>query len=356
MSRGRPKGSKNKELKSLPKEVVKELIKTPPLVHATIPLSKESQEKLEQGLKEAKEGKIEPLDKEQQERKERLNATLRDINKNMGKDTVKYANTMEERTRIPFKQKCLNKLTGGGIVKGLYSTFWGSKGCAKTTVVLDLIAEAQKAGNQCVYINGERSYDPIYAKKRGVNVDTLIVVDAEQLEDGLDIIIKLCKAMAADLIIFDSIHGLAPKAELVAGKAEKDKSTSDANMALRARALTQFFEMGTAFVSNAKCAIVFIAQSRIDLSGFIKLEHLTGGHALMHNSRLILRLRRGQGADAPSEKRETEDVDEKGKKVKETVKLGFDLVIHVDKSQVQGCTELDEIHVPFYYSEGIVED
>jgi len=354
---GRPKGSKGK--------------------NKLVPLSEESKKKVEKGLQEAKEGKIEridlekeltPLTKEQKEKNEKLNSILRDINKDMGKDTVKYANTMEERTRIPFKQKCMNKLTGGGIVKGLYSTFWGSKGCAKTTLVLDLIAEAQKAGNQCVYINGERSYDPIYAKKRGVNVDTLVVVDAEQLEDGLDIIIKLCKAKAADLIIFDSIHGLAPKAELVAGKAEKDKSTSDANMALRARALTQFFEMGTAFVSNAKCAIVFIAQSRIDLSGFIKLEHLTGGHALMHNSRLILRCRRGQKADAPVEDKVTDNPkkDKEGNVMKdkngeikyevEKVQLGFDLCVHVDKSQMEGCTELTEVHVPFYYSKGIVED
>lgn len=349
---GRKKGGKNKK---------------------QVPLSEESRKKVDQGLKEAREGKTIrvdnvdkfldnldnkklPLTKEQQERKERLNNTLRELNKSLGKDTVKYADAMEVRTRIPFKQKCLNKLTGGGVVKGLHTIIWGSKGSAKSTVVLDLIAQAQKLGNQCVYINGEHSYDPIYAKKRGVDTESLVIEEVKKLEDGLDTVIKLCRDNVVDLIIFDSIHGLAPKAEIYAGKGEKEKSTADSNMALRARAMTQYFEMGTADVSKAKCAVVLIAQSRMDLGAFVKLETLTGGHALLHNSRLTLRFRRGQGADAPTEKRETEEIDEKGHKVKETIKLGFDLVVHVDKAQIEGCTEGDEIHVPFYFKEGIKED
>jgi len=289
-----------------------------------------------------------------QERRDRLNATLREINKIIP-NAVKYANIIEERKRISFKQKCLNKLTGGGIPEGTYVTIWGDKGCAKTTIVLDLIAEAQKTGKQCIYINGERSYDPVYAKFKGVDIDNLAVVDVEKLEDGLDVIIKLCRNKVADLIIFDSLHGLAPKGELYEGKADKEKSVSDDTMALRARKLTQFFEMATAFVAEAKCAIVFIGQSRTDLGGFIKLEKLTGGHALLHNSRLILRVRRGQKADAPFEQIETDEVNEKGKKIKEKIQLGFDLVVHVEKSQIQGCVEGQEIHVPFYYKEGIKE-
>jgi RecA/RadA recombinase len=342
-----------------------------------VPLSEESKKRVEKGLQEAKEGKIERIDlsenpgnkdnetqtpvikveltKEELERKEKLNSVLKGINKNLGKESIKYANTIEERKRIPFKQKCLNKLTGGGVPEGTYTTIWGGKGCSKTTIVLDLIAEAQGMNKTCAYVNGERSYDPVWAKKRGVDTDKLIVIDVETIEEGLDVVIKLCREKVADLIIFDSIHGLAPKGELYEGKAEKEKSVAQDTMALRARKMTQFFEMATAFVAEAKCAVVLIAQSRMDLSGFIKLEHLTGGHALMHFSRLIMRVRRGQKADAPTEKRKTGKITEKGKDEMEDVQIGFDLVVHIDKSQIPGCTEGDEIHVSFNYKEGIKE-
>jgi RecA/RadA recombinase len=294
------------------------------------------------------------LTKEQEERKEKLNATLKIINKDRP-NSVKYANTIEERARLSFGYKCLDKLTGGGIPEGTYTTIWGGKGCAKTTIVLDLIAKAQKNNKQCVYINGERSYDPLYAKKRGVDVDNLVVVEVENLEQGLDTIITLCRDKVADLIVLDSIHGLAPHGELYEGKAEKEKSVEQDTMALRARKMTQFFEMATSFVAEAKCAVLLIAQSRMDLSGFIKLEHLTGGHALMHFSRLILRVRRGQKADAPLEKRPTGKMTEKGKEEMESIQIGFDLVVHVDKTQIPECIELSEIHVPFYFEGGIKE-
>jgi RecA/RadA recombinase len=325
---GRKKGSKNK------KSIFDKKMENP--------IIKEEIEKLE-------------LSKEQQERKDKLNTTLREINKN-NPNSIKYADTIEERARLSFGYKCLDKLTGGGIPEGTYTTIWGGKGCAKTTIVLDLIAKAQKAGKQCVYINGERSYDPVWAKKRGVDVESLVVVDVEMIEQGLDTIIKLCRDKVADLIVLDSIHGLAPKGELYEGKAEKEKSVEQDTMALRARKLTQFFEMATSYVANAKCAIILIGQSRMDLGGFIKLETLTGGHALMHFSRLILRVRRGQKADAPTEKRPTGKITEKGKEEMEAVQIGFDLVVHVDKAQIPGCTELSEIHVPFYFETGIKED
>ena len=295
------------------------------------------------------------LNKEQKERQGKLKETLRNLNKNLGKDAIKYANEIEDRKRLSFGHEHLDKLTGGGIPEGTYSCFWGGKGTGKTTAIFDLMAKAQSIGKICAYINGERSYDPIWAKKRGINTDTLIIIDVETLEEGLDAILKLCREQVVDLIVFDSIHGLAPDAELYKGKAEEEKSTADSNMALRARALTQFFEMATAFVASSKCAILLVAQARMDLSGFVKLEHLTGGHALLHFSRLILKFRRGQKADCPTEKVEIDEVDKKGNPVKEDKQVGFDMVIKVEKSQLDGCIEGNEIHLPFYYLEGIKE-
>jgi RecA/RadA recombinase len=329
---GRKKGGKNKINKA--KE---EIIKTPPLCHKLL------------------EERKQELTKEQQERKDRLNTVLREINKVIP-DSVKYANTIEERGRLSFGYKYMDNLTGGGIPEGTYTTIWGGKGCAKTTIVLDLIAKAQRVGKQCVYINGERSYDPIWAKSRGVDVDNLVIVEVENLEEGLDTIIKLSREKVADLIVLDSIHGLAPHGELYEGKADKEKSVEQDTMALRARKMTQFFEMATSYVAEAKCAVLLIAQSRMDLSGFIKLEHLTGGHALMHFSRLILRVRRGQKADVPTEKRPTGKITEKGKEEMENIPVGFDLVVHVDKAQIPGCTEGNELHVPFYFKDGIKEE
>jgi recombination protein RecA len=212
-----------------------------------------------------------------------------------------------------------------------------------------MIAEAQKKGKLVTYLDVERSYDPIWAKNFGVNTDDLSIVQIDTAEQALDIIIKLCRENVADLIVLDSIQGLTPKGENVAGKGEKEKSVEDDTMALLARKLSQFFRMSTAPVSNAKCAVLLIGQARMDLGSFIKLETLSGGHALMHYSRLILRVRRGQGVDAPVRKFK----DENGRTKEQ--KLGFDLVVHVNKSQVQGCTELSEIHVPFLFDSGIVD-
>jgi len=354
-AKGKKKKLTKKDYKKLDKLVVDEKWQETPVTKKIIDDLKE-----EVDLIGHIEGKfIEELPptvtKEQKERKEKLNSVLRDLCKSIGGDSVKFAKDVDVRGRVPFGQKSITEFTGGGIPYGTFTTFWGAKGCAKTTVILDLIAAAQKDGKQCVYINGERSYDPVYATKRGVNTNSLVVIDAEELEQGLDAIIKLCREKVVDLIVLDSIHGLAPKAELYKGKAEKEKSTSDANMALRARALTQFFEMGTAVVANAKCAVLFVAQSRTNLSGFIKLEHLTGGNALMHASRLILRFKRGQKADAPTEKRPTGAVTVKGKPAMESIQVGFDLKIRADKSQIDGCVELSEIHLPFYFLGGIKE-
>ena len=339
--------------------------------HDEVPLSEESRKKVEQGLKEAGEGKTERLsDKLLEERKEdkiiendlveennnqinkerrdKLNDILREINKDKP-NSIKYANTIEEKKRMSFGYTCLDKLTGGGILCGNFTTLWGSKGCGKSTIAYSTIAAAQQDGKIAAYLDVERSYDPKWAAKFGVDTESLVYIACKTAEEVLDIIIKLCREKVVDLIVLDSIQGLTPHGENYEGKADKEKSVEDDTMALLARKLSQFFRMAAAPVSDAKCAVLLIGQARMDLGSFIKMETLSGGHALMHNSRLILRVRRGQGVDAPVRKYK----DDKGKTKEE--KLGFDLVVHVDKSQIQGCTELSEIHVPFYFDSGIKE-
>jgi len=287
--------------------------------------------------------------------KEKLNAVLKAINKS-GIAQVRFANEIEERERISFGYKCLDKLTGGGMARGTYTTIWGSKGVGKSTLAYKAIAAAQKDGLTAVYIDMERSYSSEWAKKFGVNIEALVYVATTEAEETLDVVIKLCREKVADLIVLDSLHGMSPHEEQYEGKADKERSVQDNSMALLARKLSQFFRMATPYVADAKCAVLLIGQSRTDLGSFIKCEVLSGGHALAHNSRLILRLRRGQKVDGEFEKVETEDVDEDGKPVFEKVQTGFSLVIHVEKSQIRGCTENTEIATVFNYKKGLRDE
>ncbi len=329
---GRKKGSKNK--------TVKEIDRT---------CGKDSSGIKENKLIEQNNNQI------SQERLDKLNLTLREINKEFP-DSVKFANSVEVKERQSFGYKCLDNLTGGGIIRGNCSVIWGSKGCGKTTIALKMIATAQKEGKIVAYLDIERSYDPIWAKKFGVDTGNLVYITCQTAENVMDSVIKLCKDKVVDLIILDSVQGLSPKGEQVEGKGEKPRSVEEDTMALLARKLSQFFRMATSYIAEAKCAVLMIGQARIDLGSFIKMETLSGGHALMHNSRLILRMRRGQKADAPSEKIETGKLTEKGKKEMENKIIGFDAVIHVEKSQIQGCIEGNEIHVPFLYAKGIQDE
>ena len=350
------KGKKNKACKQLPLNDV-DKIKINLDFDKEVPLSEEAKELVKKGLAEAKDGKIEKIpciSKEQEERRAKLKLVMKEINKVIP-DAVQFANTVEEKKRISFGYKCLDTLTGGGILCGNFNVIWGSKGCGKTTIAYKMIGKAQKEGKIVAYLDIERSYDPRWAKKYGVDVDDLTYVACKTAEQVFDTILKLCREKVVDLIVLDSIQGLTPKGENYEGKGEKEKSVEDDTMALLARKLSQFFRMAAAPVSEAKCAVLLIGQARMDLGSFIKMETLSGGHALMHNSRLILRVRRGQGVDAPSEKRPTGEKDKNGKPKMEDFKLGFDLVVHVNKAQIQGCTEGDEIHVPFYFEDGIHE-
>jgi len=294
------------------------------------------------------------ISKEQLERKEKLNLVMRDINKTIP-DAVKYAKDIEIKERQSFGYKCLDKLTGGGFPCGSYTTIWGSKGVGKSTIAYKAIATTQKAGKIACYIDMERSYDGIWAKIFGVDVENLIYIQTKEAEETLDVVIKLCREGVCDLIVLDSLHGMSPHEEQYEGKGEKERSVEDSSMALLARKLSQFFRMATPYVADSKCAILLIGQSRLDLGSFIKCEVLSGGHALLHNSRLILRIRRGQKADGEFEKKETGDIDEKGKKVIEKIQTGFSLVIKVEKSQINNCVEGTEVATIFNYKEGIKE-
>jgi len=295
------------------------------------------------------------LTKEQKEKKEKLHKIMNEINRENKCVVLKFAKDEPDKERLPFGYKCLDKLTGGGILRGNFTTIWGSKGTGKTSIAYRMIAEAQKNGLIAAYIDMEKAYDAEWAKSFGVDTEELIYFACDTAEDTLDIFIKLTKEKVVDLIVLDSIQSLSPHGEQYEGKGEKEKSLVSDTMALLARKLSQFFRIVTPYVSKAKCAVLLIGQARMDLGSFIKMETLSGGHALLHNSRLILRLRRGQKADAPFEIIEIEEEDEKGKKIKVKKQMGFSLHITVEKSQLKNCIENTDLRILFYYKDGIHE-
>jgi recombination protein RecA len=278
------------------------------------------------------------------------------INKKFKKNMVSFG-WNKEMNRIPFKSKELNRVTGGGVPCGRFSVIWGSKGSAKTTNCYDLVANAQKMGKTCLWIDFERSFDPIWAASQGVVVEELVVAPAfENAEQAMDMIIKLTKSKAIDLIIIDSIQGLSPVGEQETKKGV-EKSLADDTMALLARKLSQFFRVSAGTVAESDCTVVLIGQTRMDLGGFITLEKLSGGNALEHWSSLTIHVRRGKAADAPTASEEVEEEDEDGnvKKKKKIKPIGIDMVARVDKSKV-GPDEGKECHVKFLFGKGIEGD
>ncbi len=300
------------------------------------------------------------LTKEQEERQDRLNNALRSLNKTKGL-SITYGKNIPAFERQLFGYKCIDKLTNGGIKRGQYSTLWGDPDSGKTSIAYKMIATAQKEGRTVVYINMETGYDSIYAKKYEVDVDKLLVENCTTAEQALDTIIRLCSENVVDLIVLDSIHGLSPRGEQFVGKTEEMKSMNKDTQALLARKLSEFFRKSIPYVSKAKCAVLLIGQTRTTVGEYVNIEVLTGGRAIKHYSRLILHIRRGSKADAPvkKEKKIVKELNEEGDEVEitktiETI-IGFNCVIKVDKSQIEGCKYLDEIRVPFISGEGIKE-
>jgi RecA/RadA recombinase len=320
-----------------------------------VPLSKESKKLVEKGIQEAKEGKLERVDvKTLEATPTKMNPKLKecvaDLTKKFGHEIIHMAKDEKVRDKISFIIPEVNKMIGGGIRHGSFSIIWGNKSTAKTTAVYYLIAQAQKENKTCFYIDLEHSFDPEWAKKCGVNLDTLLIGHFENAEEAMDTLIKMSKEKAVDFIILDSVQSLSPKGEQETKKGV-EKSTEDDTMALLARKLSQFFRMAGSAVYTGNVAVLLIGQARTDLGGFIKLDTLSGGHALNHWSVLTIKFHRGQKVDAPTYKFEI--LDKKDKKIKKEIIIGFSLVIRVEKTKVSGSApENTELRIPFYFGFG----
>jgi len=174
----------------------------------------------------------------------------------------------------------------GGLPKGRVIEIFGPESSGKTTLTLHAIAEAQKKGGTCAFIDAEHALDPAYAKKLGVNIDELIISQPDTGEQALEIADTLVRSGAIDMLIVDSVAALVPKAEI-------EGDMGDSHMGLQARLMSQALRKLTASINKTNCIIIFINQIRMKIGVmFGSPETTTGGNALKFYASVRLDIRR----------------------------------------------------------------
>jgi recombination protein RecA len=174
----------------------------------------------------------------------------------------------------------------GGIPRGRVTEVFGPESSGKTTITLQVIAEAQRAGGLAAFVDAEHALDPGYAKKLGVDVDNLLVSQPDSGEQALEITEALVRSGAIDVLVIDSVAALVPKAEL-------DGEMGDSHMGLQARLMSQALRKLTGTVSKSRTALIFINQIREKIGVmFGNPETTTGGRALKFYSSVRIDIRR----------------------------------------------------------------
>ena len=174
----------------------------------------------------------------------------------------------------------------GGLPMGRIVEIFGPESSGKTTLTLSVIAQAQKAGKTCAFIDAEHALDPIYASKLGVDVKELLVSQPDNGEQALEICDALVRSGAVEVIIVDSVAALTPKAEI-------EGDMGDSHMGLQARLMSQALRKLTGHIKTANCLVVFINQIRMKIGVmFGNPETTTGGNALKFYSSVRLDIRR----------------------------------------------------------------
>jgi len=174
----------------------------------------------------------------------------------------------------------------GGFPKGRIIEIYGPESSGKTTLALQVIAQAQKKGGACAFVDAEHALDPAYARKLGVDVDNLVVSQPDAGEQALEITDTLVRSGAVDVLVVDSVAALVPKAEL-------EGEMGDSHMGLQARLMSQALRKLTGTISKSGCMVIFINQIRMKIGVmFGNPETTTGGNALKFFSSIRLDIRR----------------------------------------------------------------
>jgi recombination protein RecA len=219
-----------------------------------------------------------------------LSAALGQIEKQFGKGSVMRLGdegVSKDIEAISTGSLGLDVALGiGGLPKGRVVEIYGPESSGKTTLTLHVIAEAQKAGGTCAFVDAEHALDPSYAEKLGVNVDDLLVSQPDTGEQALEITDMLVRSGAVDVLVVDSVAALTPKAEI-------EGDMGDSHMGLQARLMSQALRKLTANIKRSNTLVIFINQIRMKIGVmFGNPETTTGGNALKFYASVRLDIRR----------------------------------------------------------------
>src|SRR3979490_833746 len=212
------------------------------------------------------------------EKNKALDAAMAQIERAFGKGSIMRMGARpgdEQIAVIPSGSLGLDLALGiGGLPRGRVIEIYGPESSGKTTLALHAIAEAQKRGGTCAFIDAEHALDPIYARKLGVDVDNLLISQPDAGEQALEIADTLVRSGAVDVLVVDSVAALVPRAEL-------EGEMGDSHMGLHARLMSQALRKLTGSISRSRCMVIFINQIRMKIGVmFGNPETTTGGQAL----------------------------------------------------------------------------
>ncbi len=224
------------------------------------------------------------------DKKKALDAALSQIERAFGKGSVMKlggAESVVEIESIPTGSLGLDIALGiGGLPRGRVIEVYGPESSGKTTLALHCVAEAQKKGGICAFVDAEHALDPIYARKLGVDINELLISQPDTGEQALEITDTLVRSGACDVVVVDSVAALTPRAEL-------EGEMGDQLPGLQARLMSQALRKLTGSISRSNCMVIFINQIRMKIGVmFGNPETTTGGNALKFYSSVRLDIRR----------------------------------------------------------------
>ena len=230
------------------------------------------------------------LDKEAMDKQRALDAALGQIERAFGKGSIMKLGSHEaadDIETISTGSLGLDIALGiGGLPRGRVVEIYGPESSGKTTLALHVIAEAQRAGGTCAFIDAEHALDPGYARKLGVKVDDLLISQPDAGEQALEITDTLVRSGAIDVLVIDSVAALVPRAEL-------EGEMGDSHMGLHARLMSQALRKLTGSISRSRAMVIFINQMRYKIGVmFGNPETTTGGNALKFYASVRLDIRR----------------------------------------------------------------
>ncbi|MCB1509510.1 MAG: recombinase RecA [Hyphomicrobiaceae bacterium] len=234
--------------------------------------------------------KLRLVEGESMDKKKALEAALAQIEKNFGKGSVMRLGGNDlavDVDAISTGSLGLDIALGiGGLPRGRIVEIYGPESSGKTTLALHVLAEAQKTGGVCAFVDAEHALDPVYARKLGVKVDELLVSQPDTGEQALEIADTLVRSGAVDVLVVDSVAALTPKAEL-------EGDMGDSLPGMQARLMSQALRKLTGSISKSRCMVIFINQIRMKIGVmFGNPETTTGGNALKFYSSVRLDIRR----------------------------------------------------------------